>query len=85
MRAPSKCDWPRCTEKAEYWEEVQDCYDETIEVDFCLKHHNALLLYNDDKDLYDWNKMTAKQKHQVSSLVYRLTHVKTTDTMRSKS
>lgn len=68
----TKCNYPRCKSSAKYCTEV--LHEETgeyLRVDFCKIHYNALLVYNDDKDDWHWNKLTEKEKRRVTQIVYR--------------
>jgi hypothetical protein len=68
-----KCDYPHCEEYGEYESEAatDDSGEEMMQVNFCLLHYNAFLNYNDEKCFLYWDKLTPKQKRQVTQIVYR--------------
>jgi hypothetical protein len=50
---------------------MTDCGEE-FGVLLCHIHANVVLNYNDDKDDWEWDKLTREEKRRVSQIVYRL-------------
>src|SRR5436309_27517 len=65
------CEYPRCKSKADYgYMEVATCDngEDLMDVALCRIHANVTLNYNDDKEDWEWNKLTKKEKRRVSQI-----------------
>lgn len=69
-----KCEYPKCKAKAEYESEyaADDCGDQLIWVKMCAVHYNAIAIYNEDRDDWEFRKMSKEDRRKASQLGYRL-------------
>jgi hypothetical protein len=69
-----KCEYPFCNAKAKYHEEysMDDSGEQLMEVPLCPMHYNAICIYNEERDDYEFRKMSKEDRLKVSRLGYRL-------------
>lgn len=68
------CEYPGCKDKAVYDSEyaIDDCGDQLDYFQMCAIHYNAIAIYNEDRDDWEFRKMSKEDRRKASQLGYRL-------------
>lgn len=68
------CEYPRCKAKATYSDEysMDDSGESLMDVSLCAIHYNAIAIYNEERDNWEFRKMSKEDRRKASQLGYRL-------------